>query len=115
MAPSSPSVPSRRRTSGFSEAAISSTFSEVTPYSSAAMSAFSVQRTTSRPLVVALAHERAERLLGDDLRQDDEVGGVLVGRAAGREARGVGGVGVAGAGQELLVVPRHSSAIGTGW
>src|SRR4051812_38329274 len=55
-------------------------------------------------LVVALAHRRTERLLGDDLRQDDEVLGLgrrrRVGGAGRIEARRVGGVDVATAGIE---------------
>src|SRR5436190_7607198 len=55
-------------------------------------------------LVVAVAHHRPERLLGDDLRQDQEVvEGARrrhVGGARGGEARGVGGVDVAAAGEE---------------
>ena len=48
MTPRSPSAPSRRLTSGLTElAACSSRFAEVTPYSSAAIRAFSVQRTMS--------------------------------------------------------------------
>ena len=50
------------------------------------------------PLVVALAHDRAERLLGDDLRQHDVIVGVGERQAGGVEARGVGRVGVAAPG-----------------
>ena len=50
------------------------------------------------PLVVAVAHRRAERLLGDDLRQDDVVVGIGEPQPLAGETRGVGGVGVAAAG-----------------
>src|SRR5262249_42610974 len=52
-------------------------------------------------LVVAMAHHGAQRLLGDDFRQDDVV--VRVGRVGGAgriEARGVGREDVAAAGKE---------------
>ena len=52
------------------------------------------------PLVVAVAHHRPERLLRDDLGQDHVVGRVLGARPAHRhEARHVGGVDVAAAGE----------------
>ena len=55
------------------------------------------------PVVVAMAHDRAERFLGDDLRQDDVVFGIRQGGAAGGQTRSVGGVGVAGTGQILAL------------
>src|SRR3546814_5104444 len=42
------------------------------------------------PLVVALAHQRTQRLLGDDLRQDDVILGVVERRARGRQAGKIG-------------------------
>jgi len=48
--------------------------------------------------LVAVAHQRAERLLADHLGQDHVLGGVGLGRARGREAGDVGGEGVAAAG-----------------
>ncbi|MPL95813.1 hypothetical protein SDC9_41985 [bioreactor metagenome] len=54
------------------------------------------------PLVVAMAHGRPERFLRDDFRQDDVVFRIGIGGAGGGQARGVGGIGVAGAGQILL-------------
>ena len=66
-------------------------------------------------LVVAAAHGRAERLLGDQLGQDHVVFGVarfLV--AHRRQARGVGGVGLAAAGEvgALLVASCFSNTTG---
>ncbi len=94
----SASTPSTRLISGLSEAFISSTLAWVMP------SFFGVEQRVIgplddvEPLVVALAHRRAERLLGDDLRQHDVV--VRRGqRQADRiEAGLVGGVDVAAAG-----------------
>ena len=48
-----------------------------------------------------MAHHRTQRLFRDDLGQNDVVSGGRQGGAGGREARGVGGVGVARTSQEL--------------
>src|SRR3546814_4058230 len=45
------------------------------------------------PLVVALAHQRNQRLLGDDPRQDDVILGVVERRAHGRQPGSIGRVG----------------------
>ncbi|MNE28118.1 hypothetical protein D3C80_1215480 [compost metagenome] len=51
-----------------------------------------------QPLVVAAAHQRAQRLLGDQVRQDGVLLGVLGFLGAYRgQARGVGGIGLAAA------------------
>ena len=65
------------------------------------------------PLVVAVAHRRAERLLRDDLRQHDVVVRLGEAQPLGVEAGGVGGVGVAAAGVvglERLVRGREGDA-----
>ena len=71
------------------------------PYSSASIWANSVQRTMSANWLSPWRTSRAQRLLGDDLRQDDVVVRVRrVGRAGRVEARGVGREDVAAAGEE---------------
>jgi hypothetical protein len=50
-----------------------------------------------------VANERAERLLGDDLGQNDVCRRILEGRTRRREAGGVRGVDVAGTGKVLLL------------
>ena len=78
--------PSRRLISGLSEVFISSTLAWVTPSSSAFEQREVHPLDDVEPLVVALADDRAERLLGDDLRQHDVI--VRVRRASGGSRRG---------------------------
>ena len=89
---------------GLSLFSISSTFLELMPYSSASIMAYCVQRTMSANWLSPWRTDGSQRLLGDDLRQDDEV--ILAWaaparwRRAWRRGRGVGRVDVAAAGEE---------------
>ncbi len=76
--------------------------SRVMPSSSASIIAKSVQRTTLKPLIVALADGRAERLLGNDFRQDDEAVRIIERQPLRIEGGGIGGIDVAAAGIEGL-------------
>jgi hypothetical protein len=89
---------------GLSLFSISSTFFDVIPASSASIIAILGPAHDVLELVVAVAHDRSQRLLGDDLRQDDEVVGLGagVGARVAYEARGVGRVDVAAAGRRRL-------------
>jgi hypothetical protein len=104
ISPRLPSVPSIRLISGLSVPSASRCdVLDVMPSSSAEIS--SVQRPADdvAPFVVAVANERAERLLGDDLGQNDVCRRILEGRTRRREAGGVRGVDVAGTGKVLLL------------
>src|SRR5262245_43352195 len=75
---------------------MSSTFLEVMPISSASTMPINTHFDQIEPLVIAMAHERTERLLGDALGQDGvlALAGELT-RTNRGETGGVGRVGIA--------------------
>jgi len=92
----SPLAPTKRWIAGVGLLACSSMFFELSPSSSASIIAKSDHLTMSNQRVVAVAHRGPERLLRDDLRQDDMVLGPRRPRGAQRdEPRVVGGKNVA--------------------